>query len=82
MEPENPETTMFFRPMVDYVSFSTKEDLADKISYYLEHSDERLKIAESGYQRAITEYNHSQFWHKVMTELEHLNLLPSFATSN
>ena len=82
MEPENPETTMFFDPMVNYVSFSTKEDLADKISYYLEHDDERQKIAESGYRRAVTEYNHSQFWNKVMSELERLNLLPAFSPLN
>ena len=32
---------------------------------------------ESGYQRAITDYSHTEFWNKVMSELEDLGLLPA-----
>ena len=78
-ENENSETPKFFTPMVDYVEFGDKEDLADKVRYYLDHEDERHQIALSGYHKATTEYNHEIFWAKVMTRIEELNLvvLPS-----
>jgi len=76
MEPENPETPQFFQPMVDYVSFTSKEDLAEKVSYFLIHEDERLKIAKSGYRRATSKYNSKEFWNAIMSKLEELNLLP------
>jgi hypothetical protein len=33
--------------------FSTPEEMMDKIRYYLAHEDERLRVAEGGYQRTI-----------------------------
>jgi hypothetical protein len=77
MESENAETPQYFTPMVDYVVFHSKQDLVDKLRYYLEHDDERQRIAYSGYMKATTEYNHNVFWKKVMGKLEELNLIGS-----
>lgn len=77
MESENAETPQYFTPMVDYVVFDSKQDLVDKVRYYLEHEDERQRIAYNGYIRATTEYNHNVFWNKVMGKLEELNLIGS-----
>jgi hypothetical protein len=77
MESENAETSQYFTPMVDYVVFDSKQDLVDKVRYYLEHEDERQRIAYNGYMKATTEYNHDVFWNKVMGKLEELNLIGS-----
>jgi hypothetical protein len=69
MESENAETPQYFTPMVDYVVFDSKQDLADKVRYYLEHEDQRQRIAYNGYMKATTEYNHNVFWNKVMGKL-------------
>ena len=69
VENENDETSQFFTPMVDYVDFHSKGDLADKLRYYLQHDEEREEIAYNGYMKAITEYNHHMFWKKVMDRL-------------
>jgi hypothetical protein len=75
MENANSETPQYFTPMVDYVVFDSKQDLVDKVRYYLEHDDERQQIAYSGYLKATTEYNHNVFWTKVMAKLKELNLI-------
>jgi len=76
LESENLETPKFFTPMVDYVPFSSKEDLAEKVNYYLQHEDQRKKIAQSGYHRAITEYNHNAFWNIIISNMEDLGIMP------
>ncbi|MBQ1194337.1 MAG: glycosyltransferase [Lachnospiraceae bacterium] len=40
----------FFTPGKDLETFSSIPELADKISYYLSHENERLAIANSGYE--------------------------------
>lgn len=42
----------FFEPDIDFVYYESKEDLVDKVGYYLAHNDERLKIADNGYKKA------------------------------
>ena len=43
----------FFDPGSEIICWKTKKDLFDKIGYYLENEDERIKIANRGYKRAI-----------------------------
>lgn len=40
-----------FEPDKDFVYFESKEDLMNKVSYYLKHEDERISIAKSGYEK-------------------------------
>jgi len=75
MEDENSETKQYFTPMVDYVAFDSKEDLLEKIRYYLNHEDERQEIAYNGYIKATQDYNYKVFWNKVMNRLADLELL-------
>jgi spore maturation protein CgeB len=81
MENDNEETKRFFTPMVDYVTFESKDDLVDKVRYYLEHEDERQRIAMNGHLKATREYNTRVFWSKVMERLGELKLLRPSATS-
>ena len=39
MEQENPETKKWFRPGIDYVSFTDERDLVAKVNYYLTHEE-------------------------------------------
>lgn len=41
----------YFVPDEDLVIYESREDLVKKISYYLQHEEERIKIAENGYQK-------------------------------
>ena len=40
---------------VDYVSYSSKDDMLDKIAYYLSHENERREIAANGLRRTKEE---------------------------
>lgn len=41
----------YFVPNEDYVFYDGKEDLLNLVEYYLEHEEERKKIAENGYRK-------------------------------
>ena len=41
----------------DYVYFESKEDLVEKAGYYLEHDEERISIANSGYRKVRENHN-------------------------
>ena len=43
----------------DFVYFENVQDLIDKAGYYLEHSDERERIAASGYAKVKAYHNFS-----------------------
>ena len=46
-----------FVPDEDFVYYESIEDAVDKTGYYLEHEDERLKIAANGYEKVKREHN-------------------------
>ena len=48
----------YFVPDVDYVYFESKDDLVEKAGYYLEHDEERKKIAKSGYEKVKGQHNY------------------------
>ena len=51
---------MHFVDGEDYVSYSDREDMLDKIKYYLEHEDERRAIAENGCRKVREEHTYTQ----------------------
>ncbi|MCK4790850.1 MAG: glycosyltransferase family 1 protein [Desulfobacteraceae bacterium] len=65
LEEDNPVTSLYFEPYVDYVPFTTLKDLADKIRYYLEHEEERDRIRMHG--RATVEKYHNAriYWENL-----------------
>jgi spore maturation protein CgeB len=58
-------------PDREVVTYKTAEEAAEKIRYYLNHNEERLAIAEAGYQRAIKDHTYEK---RIETILETLNL--------
>ena len=75
VEDENSETSQFFKPMIDYVSFDNAKDLADKLRYYTKHEEERQEIALNGHRKATTQYNYQTLWNLVMARLAEMNIL-------
>jgi len=47
----------FFKNNKEIVMFKTKEDLLEKIKYYLENEEEREEIAERGYKKMVNKYS-------------------------
>lgn len=47
----------YFIPGTDFVYFESKDDLIEKAGYYLEHDDERMAIADSGYKKVKKAHN-------------------------
>ena len=60
----------FFVPGEDFIYYENIEDLKDKCDYYLNHKEERYKIAESGYQKICS---HHTFDHRVRHILKFVN---------
>lgn len=69
LENANASTRSVLRPNIDYVEFDSKEDLYDKVEYYLNNEYERLEIANSGYNTYIEKYTSSIFWKKVFEKI-------------
>jgi len=46
-----------FRDNVDYVTFRDKDELFDKIHYFLKHEHQRLRIAQSGHALVVARHN-------------------------
>ena len=68
LEADNPLTSIYFEPMVDYVPFSDEKDLVDKVRYYLAHDDEREEIASNGNKKVSERYNCKIFWKAVLNK--------------
>ena len=69
IEDDNPQTRCYFTPMTDYVSFTSPDDLADKIRHYLVHDDERAAIAARGEERTRALYNYELYWRRIFDAL-------------
>ena len=70
LESENSQTSLLFTPMKDYVPFSSKEDLTDKIRHYLQNEHELRAIAKQGRETATINYNSNRFWKLLFDKLE------------
>ncbi|KAI4450796.1 hypothetical protein C823_005333 [Eubacterium plexicaudatum ASF492] len=55
-----PELELYFEPDKDLVIFESKQDLAQKVSYYLDHEEQRRKIAENGYKKVKLNHSYKQ----------------------
>jgi spore maturation protein CgeB len=47
-----------FEPGREVVTYTDLDDLVDKVEYYLEHDDERVRIATAGQARALSEHTY------------------------
>jgi glycosyltransferase involved in cell wall biosynthesis/tetratricopeptide (TPR) repeat protein len=59
-EEGNLEVPSYFRPGEDYVTF-TPDNLEAQLTYYLEHENERRRLAESARDR-VARYSHDCLW--------------------
>lgn len=60
----------FFEEGSEAEFFDNDEELAEKVSYYLAHPDERGRIAEAGFSRCMTSgYSYDDRLNKIMVEL-------------
>lgn len=50
----------FFEPGKEVETYQTKEELAEKIRYYLAHPDQRQKIAQAGQQRTLKDHTYKK----------------------
>lgn len=48
----------FFVPGEDFVYYESKQDMMDKIGYYLAHEDERAAIAENGFNKIKSQHTY------------------------
>jgi 2-polyprenyl-3-methyl-5-hydroxy-6-metoxy-1,4-benzoquinol methylase len=47
----------FFEPEVEVATFTTEQELIEKIYYYLEHPEERAAIARRGQERCLSDHS-------------------------
>lgn len=50
----------YFEPGVDYVFYSSRDELLELTDYYLRHEEERMEIAWNGYQKVKAEHNYGK----------------------
>jgi len=67
-ESENAQITRLFCPMEDYVPFTSKEDLVEKIKYFHRNQEQLNKIAQNARAKVLAMYGPKIFWSKVLGE--------------
>ena len=50
------ETEKYFKPKKEFVIYKDEKEFKELVDYYLENDDERIKIAQAGYNRVIKEH--------------------------
>ena len=69
LESVNQSLRQVFTPGYDYIEYFDSVDLVEKINFYLENEQERLKIATQGYNTHCSKYTPKDFWDKVLGRL-------------
>jgi len=69
LESKNTSTSKYFKPGEDYVEFEDLEDLDNKIEYYLNNEEERIRIATNGYNKYYANYSSQIFWNNILENL-------------
>lgn len=70
LESEGTATRDFYKTGEDYVEFNNWNDLFNKIQYYLDHPEERLRIANNGHARLVNNYSPQKAWERVFKALD------------
>ena len=60
-----PELAELFKVGQEIETYSSAEELRDKVNYYLQHDNKRIKIAQKGYEKFLESYT----WKIRLTEL-------------
>lgn len=62
-----PQDQNVFKEGVHFVGYDNHDDMIDKAKYYLEHDAEREKIAQAGYEEAVSKHTYA---HRIVQALE------------
>lgn len=68
------EVNRWFQPYIDYVPFSNPDELVQRARYYLEHEEERLRIAVHGNRTALTKYSADVRWGQMLRHMREKSL--------
>jgi len=60
----------YFEIDKEIVCFTGAEEMVEKVTYYLNHDEERRAIAQAGWKRAINEYTPFHMLSRVVDEIE------------
>jgi spore maturation protein CgeB len=74
LETKNSQTDFLFEDGKEYVSFTSKEEMIDKIKFYLRNDKIREEIAKNGREKTLLNYSRKLFWDKVLEESNSLKL--------
>lgn len=74
LETKNTQTDLLFEDGKEYVSFTSKEEMIDKIKFYLRNDKIREEIAKNGREKVLHNYSRKAFWDKVLTDSNSINL--------
>lgn len=69
LEMANEQTAMLFNEGVEYVEFVNKNDLLDKINYYLKNEEQRLEIAKNGRDKVLNIFNGQHYWDAILPKV-------------
>lgn len=69
LEDEGSETREFFDAGKDFDIFHDKEELLQKVRYYLKQDREREEIAQSGYEKVVKLYNPRNMWGYIFSKM-------------
>jgi len=69
IEDEGIEAKEFFEEGKDFVMCHSKEEMLEKVKYYLAHDKERESIAESGYRKVTKLYNSRNVWAYMLNKI-------------
>lgn len=65
-----PEIVELFEEGKELIVFSCEEEMKDKISFFLSHDSERIKIAEKGYEHILSEHTYERRIEKMLTQIK------------
>jgi len=65
-----PGIEKYFKINKEIVCFHNAEEMIDKITYYLNHKEERQTIAKAGWKRAINEYTPFHMMFRIFKNIE------------
>ncbi|MFZ4619224.1 MAG: CgeB family protein [Bacteroidota bacterium] len=59
----------YFTPEKEIVCFRSEGEMLDKIRYYLAHENERIAIAEAGYQRTLRDHTYEKRFNELFRQM-------------
>lgn len=60
----------YLRPGIDYVEINSPQELHQAVEYYLQHDDERIRIAKSGYERVLEFFDSKRCFQQLIADLD------------